>query len=251
MTAAPAPRSSLSLVRDGAAASSALTRNQILSQLPHKELALLTEHAEIYKAGLREIFFEDGDTIEHVYFPLSGMTSLVTVLEDGTMIEAMTVGREGFVGLPVFHGVNTTGYKGICQIDGEFLRLGSRHFLGALAGAPELRRVLSRYTEFSHQVMAQWSACNSIHLIEQRCARWLLVTRDAVGVNAFNLTQEFLSQMLSVRRPGVTAAMGGLERRGLVAHRYGKVNIVDDAGLQKAACECYGRIRMKTAALLT
>jgi CRP-like cAMP-binding protein len=179
------------------------------------------------------------------------MASLVTVLEDGTMVEAMTVGREGFVGLPVFHGLANAGYKGMCQIDGEFLRMRSKDFLSVLEGAPELRRVLSRYTEFSHQVMAQWSACNSIHLIEQRCARWLLVTRDAVGMDAFNLTQEFLSQMLSVRRPGVTAAMGGLERRGLVAHRYGKVNIVDDAGLKKVACECYGRMRTKAVALLT
>jgi len=208
------------------------------------------QHAEVHKAALREVFFEDGDTIEHVYFPLSGMASLVTVLEDDTMVEAMTVGHEGFVGMPVFNGLTSAGYRGMCQIDGEFLRMRSRHFLSVLEDAPELRRRLFRYAEFSLQVVAQWSACNSIHLIEQRCARWLLVTRDAVATDAFNLTQEFLSQMLSVRRPGVTAAMGGLERRGLVAHRYGKVNIIDDAGLKKVACECYGRIRGKADALL-
>jgi CRP-like cAMP-binding protein len=245
----PSPRS-LALVRDGAEPASPPPQNQLLSLLPPVELARIMEHGDIHKAALREAFFEDGDTVEHVYFPLSGMASLVTVLEDDTMVEAMTVGREGFVGLPVFHGITVAGYKGMCQIDGQFLRLRSRDFLSVLADAPELRRRLLRYTEYSHQVVAQWSACNSIHLIEQRCARWLLVTRDAVATDAFNLTQEFLSQMLSVRRPGVTAAMGALERRGLVAHRYGKVNIIDDTGLKKVACECYGRMRKKAATLL-
>jgi CRP-like cAMP-binding protein len=241
---------SLALVRDSAQTTTPPPQNLLLSQLPAAELARILEKAEVHKAALRETFFEDGDPVEHVYFPLSGMASLVTVLEDDTMVEAMTVGREGFVGLPVFHGLSNAGYKGMCQIEGQFLRMRSKHFLSLLEDSPELRRRLHRFTEYSHQVVAQWSACNSIHLIEQRCARWLLVTRDAVGVDAFNLTQEFLSQMLSVRRPGVTAAMGGLERRGLVAHRYGKVNIIDDTGLKKVACECYGRMRKKAETLL-
>ena len=208
------------------------------------------QHAEEFTAELREVFFEDGDPVDYVYFPLSGMASLVTVLQDGTMVEAMTIGREGFVGLPIFNGLSVAGYRGMCQIDGDFLRLSSKAFLTVLDEAPELRRRLLRYSEFAHQVVSQWSACNSLHLIEQRCARWLLVTRDAVGTDSFNLTQEFLSQMLSVRRPGVTAAMGALERRGLVGHRYGKVNILDEAGLKGVACECYKRIRQKAASLL-
>ena len=241
---------SLALVRDPLTGSSAPAQNQILSKLPATELAYLLQHAEEISAPLREVFFEDGDSIEYVYFPLTGMASLVTVLQDGTMVEAMTIGREGFVGLAVFNGLAVAGYKGMCQIDGKFLRISSKAFLSVLEEAPELRRRLFRYSEFAHQVLAQWSACNSLHLIEQRCARWLLVTRDALGTDSFNLTQEFLSQMLSVRRPGVTAAIGGLERAGLVGHRYGKVNIINEAGLKKASCECYQRIRDKAATLL-
>lgn len=226
------------------------SNNQILAKLPATELSSLTEHVEEISVDLREAFFEDGDTIKHVYFPVTGMASLVTVLEDGTMVEAITIGREGFVGLPVFHGATVSGFKGMCQIEGKFLRITSTEFLEVIKSTPELRRRLLHYSEFAHQVLGQWSACNSIHLIEQRCARWLLVTADAVGSTTFNLTQEFLSQMLSVRRPGVTAAMGALERRGLVGHRYGKVAILDEAGLKQVSCECYKRMREKAAVLL-
>jgi CRP-like cAMP-binding protein len=246
----PVLRTQAQFERDGTMPSSALSSNQIVSKLPATELSSLMERVEDISAELREEFFEDGDTIKHVYFPISGMASLVTVLEDGTMVEAMTIGREGFLGLPVLHGAKVAGLKSMCVIGGRFLRLTSKDFLDTLEDAPELRRHLLRYSEFAHQVLAQWSACNGIHLIEQRCARWLLVTADAVGSSTFNLTQEFLSQMLSVRRPGVTAAMGGLERRGLVGHRYGKVAILDEAGLRKVSCECYGRIREKAAVLL-
>jgi CRP-like cAMP-binding protein len=224
--------------------------NQILSRLPATELALLMAHLQQIPAALHEGFFEIGEPFEHVYFPLSGMASLVTVLDDGTMVEAMTIGREGFLGLGVFHGAKTSGLKSMCQIDGQFLRMRSKDFTNTLDDAPELCRVLLRYSEFAQLVLAQWSACNSIHLIEERCARWLLVTADAVGSNTFNLTQEFLSQMLSVRRPGVTAAMGGLERRGLVGHRYGKVAILDEKGLEKVSCECYGKMQERAAVLL-
>ena len=246
----PVSHTQAQIEEDGVSPSPALSSNQIVSKLPATEISSLMERTEDFSADLHEPFFEDGETIKHVYFPLTGMASLVTVLQDGTMVEAMTIGREGFLGLPVFHGTKVSGLKSMCQIDGNFLRMTSEDFLDILEDAPELRRRLLRYSEFAHQVLAQWSACNGIHMIEQRCARWLLVTADAVGSSTFNLTQEFLSQMLSVRRPGVTAAMGGLERRGLVGHRYGKVAILDEAGLRKVSCECYGRIREKAAVLL-
>lgn len=246
----PVSRTQAQIVLDDATPSSALSNNQIVSKLPAAELSALLERVEEISAELREGFFEEGAEIEHVYFPLTGMASLVTVLDDGTMVEAMTIGREGFLGLAVVHGAKVSGLMSMCQIEGNFLRMTSRDFLDVLDDAPELRRRLLRYSEFAHLVLAQWSACNSIHRIEQRCARWLLVTSDAVGSSTFNLTQEFLSQMLSVRRPGVTAAMGGLERRGLVGHRYGKVAILDEAGLRKVSCECYSRIRDKAAVLL-
>jgi CRP-like cAMP-binding protein len=196
------------------------------------------------------VFFEEGERLEHVYFPLTGMASLVTPLEDGGVVEAMAVGRQGFVGLTVLHEANVSGYKGICQIEGEFLRLTSESFKSIVDNAPELRRHLLRYSEFCQQTIAQWAACNSVHLIEQRCARWIMVTSDAIGDTSFTLTQEFLSQMLAVRRPGVTVAVGALQRRGLISHRYGKVTVIDEPGLRQAACECYNKVRERAATLL-
>lgn len=227
-----------------------LTRNGILSRIPASELRLVSERSEQYTGTLREVFFEEGDRLDYVYFPLTGMMSMVTVLEDGGTVEALAIGREGFVGLTVLHEADTSGYKGICQIEGTFLRLTAKDFRTIVNSSPELRRQLLRYSEFCQQTIAQWAACNSVHLIEQRCARWLMVTADSLGHNSFSLTQEFLSQMLSVRRPGVTVAVGGLQRKGLISHHYGKVKILDESGLRKAACECYQKMRERAATLL-
>jgi len=246
-------RSDLHLVPSesgGTGAHPALLRNGILAKLPSDELQAVAEKGDIHPATLREVFFDEGQALEHVLFPLTGMASLVTMLGDGGMVEAMAVGREGFVGLTVLHEVNLSGYKGICQIEGDFFRLPAGAFYELVQKTPELRRQLLRYSEFCQQTIAQWAACNSVHLIEQRCARWIMVTADSIGQTSFSLTQEFLSQMLSVRRPGVTVAVGGLQRRGLISHHYGKVTILDETGLRKAACECYQRVRERAALLI-
>ncbi|HWL41069.1 MAG TPA: Crp/Fnr family transcriptional regulator [Gemmatimonadaceae bacterium] len=244
-------RSDLHLVTsEGDGAHPSFGRNRLLSRLPRAEMRLVADKGEEYKASLREQFFDEGEELEHVYFPISGMASLVTVLEDGGMVEAMAVGREGFVGLTVLHEANVSGYRGICQIEGAFLRLTSHSFKKVIDHAPELRRQLLRYSEFCQQTIAQWAACNSVHLIEQRCARWIMVTADSIGRSSFTLTQEFLAQMLSVRRPGVTVAVGGLQRRGLISHTYGKITILDEPGLRKAACECYHKVRDRANLLL-
>ncbi len=246
-------RSDLHLMPDSGDGSShpSLSRNRILARLPRGEMTRVADHGEEYSATLREVFFDEGEHLDYVYFPLSGMASLVTLLEDGGMVEAMAVGREGFVGLTVLHEANISGYKGLCQIEGDFVRLKTASFKTVVESSPELRRQLLRYSEFCQQTIAQWAACNSVHLIEQRCARWIMVTADSIGQTSFTLTQEFLSQMLSVRRPGVTVAIGGLQRRGLISHRYGKVTIVDEPGLRKAACECYQKVRDRAATLLS
>jgi hypothetical protein len=155
----------------------------------------------------------------------------------------MSVGREGFVGLPLFHGIKTYRSRGMCQIEGDFFEMSAKAFLEVLANAPKLEAQLHIYSQFSNEVLTQSAACNSTHLVEQRCARWLLSTADAVGQTTFNLTQEFLSQMLAVRRPGVTVAVGALERQGLISHRYGAVTIDDVQGLKQASCECYSTIQ--------
>jgi CRP-like cAMP-binding protein len=235
---------------DGVPALPTPSQNALLAKLPAAELAAVSERAEVVSYPLREVMFENGQRFERVFFPLTGMASLVTVLNDGTTLEAMTVGREGFVGLPLFHGVMTARTRGICQIEGEFCQLTADGFLSLLAVAPHLRVLLHRYSQFSNEAVAQSAACNSIHLIEQRCARWLLLSADAVGRKNFSLTHEFLAQMLAVRRPGVTVAIGGLERQGLIAHRYGAVTILDVEGLKKVSCECYQTVTEKGRELL-
>jgi CRP-like cAMP-binding protein len=234
---------------DGISAPTAV-ENNIIAKLPAHELAAFLDRAEKVSSPLRETLFEINEPFERVLFPLTGMGSLVTVLKDGTTLEAQTVGREGFMGLPLFHGIPVARCKGICQVEGDFFQLAPKDFLSLLKVAPELQLMLHRYAQFSNEVVAQSAACNSMHLIEQRCARWLLLTADAVGRKDFSLTQEFLSQMLAVRRPGVTVAIGTLERQGLIEHRYGKVSISDADGLKKVACECYQTISDKALELL-
>jgi len=227
------------------------TKNTLLSKLPSSELAALLEISAYIDCDLRDVFYENGAKIKNVYFPLTGMISLVTELKDGTSLESMTVGCEGFAGLPVFHGVATAHTMAMCQIKGAFLRLPVESFTSLLATAPQLAVLLHRYSQFAHEVVAQSAACNSMHLIEQRCARWLLISSDAVDSLEFGLTHEFLSQMLAVRRPGVTVAIGQLERAKLIGTRYGKIAILDKAGLEKAACECYRTVTDRKRELLS
>ncbi|MFL5488354.1 MAG: Crp/Fnr family transcriptional regulator [Gemmatimonadaceae bacterium] len=225
-------------------------QNLLLAKLPAAELGVLTQHGEVVTLKIRDLLFEDGDRLEHVYFPLTAMISLLTVLADETSIEAITIGNEGMVGLPLFHGVTDTKARGVCQIEGTLYRIPARQLPQILEQCPTLTKMLHRYSQFANDAMAQSAACNSIHLVEQRCARWLLMTAEAVGNTSFTLTQEFLAQMLAVRRSGVTVAMGTLERQNLIATRYGAVTIADKEGLGKISCECYKAISDRRHQLL-
>ncbi len=226
-------------------------KNNLLSKLPAGELAALLALSTPVECSLRDVLTASGAKIRNVYFPLTGMISLVTELKDGTSLESMTVGREGFAGLSLFHGVSATPTMAMCQIEGAFLRLSAESFTELLPNAPGLALLLHRYSQFAHEVVAQSAACNSMHLIEQRCARWLLISSDAVASNELGLTHEFLSQMLAVRRPGVTVAIGELEKMKLIEHRYGKISILDKEGLEKVACECYRTVKDRGQVLLS
>jgi len=225
-------------------------KNSLLSKLPADELAAVLALSTPIHCSLRDILSPSGSTINNVYFPLTGMISLVTELKDGTSLESMTVGREGFAGLALFHGITTTPTMAMCQIEGTFLRLSADSFTELLPRAPKLGLLLHKYSQFAYEVVAQSAACNSMHLIEQRCARWLLISSDAVASNELGLTHEFLSQMLAVRRPGVTVAIGELEKAQLIEHRYGKISILDKEGLEKVACECYRTVKDREQVLL-
>jgi hypothetical protein len=225
-------------------------RNKILKLLPPVELAALVDRSELVEVKSKQILFEPEQQLDYAYFPEDCVISLVTVMDDGDQVEAMTVGNDGFAGVPVFHEVETSRHKGCGQITGTALRIKAKEFHDLARQLPELRRLLHRYSEFVFETVAQSAACNRLHVIEQRCARWLLMSQDRVGRDSFDLTQEFLAEMLGVRRPGVTVAMGILEKAGLIAHGRGNITVVNRSGLEKAACECYATIRARQAKLI-
>ncbi len=230
-------------------ASTARTRNKILNLLDPKELQAVLERCEMVTIESEEIVFRRNEPIPFAYFPDNCVISLVTEMEDGNAVEAMTVGNDGFVGLAVFHGIPTSRLKAIGQISGEARRVAKVDFLELARDLEGLRGLLHRYSQFVFETVAQSAACNRLHVIEQRAARWLLMSEDRVGRNQFDLTQEFLAEMLGVRRPGVTVAVGVLEKAGLIAHGRGNIIVVDHAGLEKVACECYRTIWQRQAEL--
>jgi hypothetical protein len=226
------------------------TFNGILKLLPQAEIDAVVRRSELVTVESKEILFEPKETVQFVHFPEDCVISLVTMMADGDQVEAMTVGNDGFSGIPVFHGIETSPNRGIGQITGLARRLSVRDFRELTQECACLHRLLHCYSEFVYETVAQSAACNRLHVIEQRCARWLLMSQDRVGRDSFDLTQEFLAEMLGVRRPGVTVAMGFLEKAGLIAHGRGNITVVDRAGLERAACECYRTLRERQAKVI-
>lgn len=218
-------------------------RNHLLASLPAKEMKRLAPMLQPHTWRIREELHEPGKPITFVYFPVSGVASLVTSMEDGSTVEAATVGNEGLVGLPMFLETGTVSIEAFVQIPGECLRMKASLFRHEMQNGGVLREVAQSYTQVLLRLIAQSAACNRLHTLRQRCARWLLMSHDRVEGDAFLLTQEFLSQMLGVRRATVTVAAGELRQLGLITYRQGRIQIDDRDGLEKAACECYGVIR--------
>jgi CRP-like cAMP-binding protein len=226
-------------------AAGARTRNKILNLLSPQELEAVLDRSETVRIESRETVFRRREPIPYAYFPDNCVISLVTEMEDGDAVEAMTIGNDGFVPLAVFHEVPTSWLKAIGQISGDAWRLPAGDFSELTRKYEGLHRLLHRYGQFVFETVSQSAACNRLHVIEQRAARWLLMSEDRVGRSQFDLTQEFLAEMLGVRRPGVTVAMGVLEKAGLISHGRGNITVVDRVGLEKAACECYRSIKAR------
>lgn len=225
--------------------------NHLLRTLPADVLALLRPRLERVALPLGVLLLASEGPIHHVHFPESGVVSMITAFEEGVQVEVGLVGCEGMVGLPALLGVGTSSLEALVQVEGVALRMGAPAFRAALAEAPALAAHLLRYVDAFQAQVAQSAACNARHRVEQRLARWLLMTHDRTGGDAFPMTQAFLATMLAVRRPGVTLAMGALRRAGLVAHGRGAVRVLDRAGLEAVACECYGAVRRRFVALGT
>jgi hypothetical protein len=249
-TSIPSPARSLTGAADTTDTSGSVIWNKILRLLPQAEMQSVIERSELVTVKSRELLFEPEERLKYVHFPEDCVISLVTVMEDGDQVEAMTVGNDGFSGIPLFHGVDSSPNRGIGQISGRARRVDVKDFWVLVENCTALHRLLHRYSEFVYETVAQSAACNRLHVIEQRCARWLLMSHDRVGRDSFDLTQEFLAEMLGVRRPGVTVALGILEKSGLIAHARGNITIVDRAGLERVSCECYRTIRTRQGKLI-
>lgn len=227
-----------------------VTRNKLLQLLPPGELESLLSASELVAVRSKEIVFTRNSSVPWVHFPEDCVISLVIQMSDGDGVEAMTIGNDGFSAIAALNGVDTMNCLGCGQITGKAWRLDREAFRRILASSPELTRILRRYGQLVFETVSQSAACNRLHVVEQRCARWLLMSHDRIGRTTFDLTQEFLAQMLGVRRAGVTVALGVLKRQGLIANGRGSITIADRAGLERASCECYRVIKEREAAIL-
>ncbi len=214
-------------------------RNRLLSALPAEDLALVRAQLEMVPMRQRDALYEPEEPIRYVYFPETIVASLVSTLEDGATVEVGTAGCEGMVGLPLFLAQDTSSVRAFVQVPGMTGRIEAGTFTRLAAAPGALHQMLLRYTQAFLTQVAQTAACNATHLVEERCARWLLMTHDRVEGDEFSLTHEFLAFMLGVRRAGVTVAMGALQEAGLVRYGRGWIGIVDRPGLERASCECY------------
>jgi CRP-like cAMP-binding protein len=213
--------------------------NRLLAALPADEYAPLGPHLELVNLRSGQIVYEPGETPQYVYFPLTGCVSVVVGLEDGEMVEAGTVGREGLVGLAAFLGTDAGPLTTLCQVPGIFARLPVALFRDAAAEGSRLHVLLLRFTQAFYVLAAQSAGCNALHTMVGRCARWLLLTHDRMDEDTFHLTHEFLGYMLGVRRASVSVALATLQHAGLINYHRGEVTILDRPGLEAAACGCY------------
>jgi len=213
--------------------------NSLLASLPRKDYRRLLTGFEPVTLTFGEIIYEPGKPIRHVYFPNDSLVSLLTLADGHLALEVGMVGHEGMVGTPVPLGVNVSAVRALVQGSGTAMRMTSVRFRKEFQNCPPLQRALYRYIHVLMAQVTQTAACNRFHVVEARLARWLLMTRDRVRANQFRLTQEFLAHMLGVRRVGVTKAASALQQRKLIRYSRGEIHILDDKGLEAAACRCY------------
>jgi CRP-like cAMP-binding protein len=228
-----------------------LEANRLLALLSPEARRQMLPALKLITFEMSHQVYEPTQPISHVYFPLTAVTSVLSEMEDGTTVEVATIGREGMVGLPVFLGDESTFLRCIAQIPGTALSMEREEFREIVTKRQNgLQAILLRYTQALFSQLAQQSACNRSHNMEERCARWILMTHDRVGHDEFPLTQEFLAYMLGSRRSSVTIAAGILASAGLIYYSRGKIQVLDRARLEEASCECYGVIQREYERLI-
>lgn len=219
------------------------SENLLLAALPRNEYRRLLPQLERVAMPFAEVLYEPGDVIRHVYFPNDSIVSLLSVVAERSTLEVGIVGREGMAGVPVFMGVSTSRHRAIVQGAGTAMRMRAAALRAEAERLGPLHRLLRRYAHSLLTQISQTAACNRFHVVGARLARWLLMTHDRLPSDEFRLTQEFMSNMLGVRREGVNKAAAALQHDGLISYSRGHIRVLDRAGLEAVSCECYRVVR--------
>ena len=222
--------------------------NLLLASLPRSERELIARHLEPIEMPVGMPIYQEGEPLTHAYFPIVGVISIVSAMDQGT-VEVGTVGREGMLGLPILLFTPSTTTRAFMQVPGHGWRCSAEALLEAVDESRALSRLLHRYIQALFEQVAQSVACNRLHTLEERCARWLLMVHDRMDGEILPLKQAFLADMLGVHRPAVTLAAGALQSAGLISYSRGKVHVIDRDGLESAACACYRIVRDSFARL--
>lgn len=223
--------------------------NAILTSLDEPEIQALLELGTLFALPVRHQIYRPDERIKDVFFPLDCVISIVTRMQDGSQIEVGTIGREGVSAIPLLLGATTTANEAYCQVPGLAIRIEVALF-DRLKSNPRFRQLLDRYVQAYVNMLGQLAACNRLHNVYERCARWLLMTQDRVDSTKIELTHEYLAMMLGTQRSGVTIAAGTLQKAGFISYGHGVITILDRVGLEGASCECYDVAREQFGGLL-
>jgi CRP-like cAMP-binding protein len=235
----PSPRATRTTTANRSSAGKTRHGNRLIAALPRADRAHLSAAGKSVELVFAETLYEPGARIRHVYFPLDGFISDVTAVDGHAALEVGLIGDEGMCGVALALGVGVSANRAVVQGDGSALRIGVVAFRHELERSRVLRRILNRYVSVLMTQLAQAAGCISTHVVEQRLARWLLMSHDRARADSFSVTHAFLAGMLGVRRVGVTEAAGVLQRKKLIRYARGRVEIVNRRGLEAASCHCY------------
>ena len=216
-----------------------ITDNHLLAEMPERELARIGTHMLPVSLELGQVLYESGDKLDYVYFPTTAIVSLLYIMENGTTAEIGVVGNDGVLGIALFMGGNTTPNRAVIQSAGYAYKMAAKDLLNEFSLGGKFHNLLLRYTQALITQISQTAVCNRLHTVEQQLTRWLLLSHDRLNTDKLVMTHDLISNMLGVRREGVTIAAKKLSARKLIKNNRGTMTIIDRPGLEQACCECY------------